>query len=229
MENRDLKNKVYDTLKEKLLRCEYEPGSLLNEAQLSAELGVSRTPIREAVNRIEHEGFLKILPKKGIYVTDVTLSDVLQIFGARYEIEPVALGMAGPRLPREKLLEFRAKFTGEEPDLAAAFRLDTAMHLFLVEHCGNRFIIDMMRRLFDENTRVVISSKQNQVKIHDARKEHLEILNRLLAGQFEEAQEAMRHHIECCKRAALDYFYSFGSTLPPQTTYQNHLTNTGGG
>ena len=75
---------------------EYPPGSLLNEAQLSIELGVSRTPIREALNRIEHEGFIKILPKKGILVTEVSLNDVLHIFGARLEIEPIALRMAGP-------------------------------------------------------------------------------------------------------------------------------------
>ena len=153
MSRKDLKHQVYTTLREKIINCEYPPGSLLNEAQLSIELGVSRTPIREALNRIEHEGFIKILPKKGILVTEVSLNDVLHIFGARLEIEPIALRMAGPYLAEEKLLEFKSKFMGDESDISTAFRLDTAMHLFIIDHCGNRFIIDMMHRLFDENTR----------------------------------------------------------------------------
>ena len=62
-------------------------------------------------------------------------------------------------------MEFKSKFMGDESDISTAFRLDTAMHLFIIDHCGNRFIIDMMHRLFDENTRVIISSSQNKVKI----------------------------------------------------------------
>lgn len=224
-EKQDLKNRVYEILREKLINCEYAPGTMLNEAQLSVELGVSRTPIREALNRIEHEGFVSILPKKGIYVTNVGLNDVLHIFGARLEIEPIALRMAGPLLPEQQLLEFKAQFMGEEPDIRGAFRVDTAMHLFLIEYCGNRYIIDMMRKVFDENTRVIISSKQNEIKIHDARKEHVEILDLLLDKDYDRAQKAMRTHIECCKKAALDFFYNFSAfpTQTPQTTYQTHL------
>ena len=211
MPNHDLKTRAYDVIRGKLINCEYEPGSMLNEAQISEDLGVSRTPIREALNRIAHEGFIRILPKKGILVTDVTLNDVLQIFQTRLEIEPVTLRMAGPSLPKEELLAFRERFMGAEPDLAQGFKLDTAMHLFIIEHCGNRFLIDMMHRLFDENTRVVISTKQNEAKIHDARKEHLEILNLLLDEEYDKAKDAMSTHVQSCRKAALDFFYNLPS------------------
>ena len=227
---KDLRDSVYETIKEKLINCEYPPGSMLNENMLSSALGVSRTPVREALTRIEHEGFVKIIPKKGIYVTEVSLNDVLHIFDCRIEIEPVALKMAAPRLSAEHLLDFRARFKGEEPDVRVAFRLDTAMHLFIIEHCGNRFIIDMMRQLFNENTRVIISSKQNEVKIHDARREHVEILDLLLDNKINEAQNAMRAHIECCKKAALDFFYNFQTHYETEQgmTYQSHLLKTFG-
>lgn len=208
MTNRDLKNLAYDILREKLINCEYRPGTMLNEAQLSSELGFSRTPIRQALTRIEQEGFIRILPKKGIYVTDVSLNDVRQIFQVRLEIEPVALRMACPSLPCEELESYRNRFLGKEPDVRADFRLDTAMHLFIIEHCGNRFIVDMMRKVFDENTRVIISSRQNEVKIHDACKEHLEVLDLLIERDIDKAEEAMRSHIENCKKAALDFFYN---------------------
>ncbi len=222
--NRDLKNHVYGILKERLINCIYPPGTMLNEAQLALELGFSRTPIREAISRLEVEGFVKIMPKKGIYVTDILLSDVMQIFQARSEIESIALRMAGPHLPEKELLLFREKLAEKTIDVQNGFRLDTAMHLFIIEHCGNRFIIDMMHKVFDENTRIIISSKQNQIQIHDARREHLDIIDTLLKKDYETAAQLMCVHIENCRRAALDYFYSLQSyTAAPPKTYQNCL------
>ena len=222
--NKDLKNHTDCILKERLVNCIYPPGTLLNEAQLAADLGASRTPVREAISRLEMEGFVKIMPKKGIYVTDISLNDVLQIFQTRIEIEPIAVRLAAPHLPREELLAFCGKFKGEAPDIQNGFRLDTAMHLFIIEHCGNRYIIDMMHRIFDENTRVIISSKQNQVQIHDARLEHLDILNSLLDKDTERAIALMQSHIENCRKAALDYFCSIQTYMDsPSLTYKNQL------
>jgi len=84
----DLKNYAYNIMKEHLINCTYAPGSILNEAHLTAGLKLSRTPVREAVSRLESEGFVKVIPKKGIYVTDILLSDVLQIYQIRMEFEP---------------------------------------------------------------------------------------------------------------------------------------------
>jgi len=203
-------------LRKKLINCEYKPGSMLNEAQLVAELGFSRTPIRQALNSIEQEGFIRILPKKGIYVTEVSLNDVRQIFQVRAEIEPIALRLAAPYIPKEDLQRFKKQFLGEEPEVAADYRLDTAMHLFIIEHCGNHYIIDMMQRVFDENTRIIISSGQNVIKIHDACQEHIGVLDLLMADRIDDAQNAMRDHVENCKRAALDFFYNMQPcpTLP---------------
>ncbi len=208
MPNEGLKDKAYTIIREKLINCEYEPGTILNEMTLAEELGFSRTPIREALNRIEQERFIKIMPKKGILVVECTLSDVIQIFQTRLEIEPVALRMAGPFLPKEKLLEFREMYLCEQADEENGFRIDTAMHMFIIEHCGNRFIIDMMRKVFDENTRVIISSRQYKTKIHEANEEHIEILNSLIYENYEKAADLMREHIKACRESALDFFCS---------------------
>ena len=68
--NKDFKNHVYTILKERLIDCIYPPDSMLNEAQLASDLNLSRTPVREAISRLEMDGFIKIIPKKGIYVTN---------------------------------------------------------------------------------------------------------------------------------------------------------------
>lgn len=206
--NRDLKNHAYNILKDKLVNCIYSPGIILNEAQLAAELNLSRTPVREAISRLEMEGFVKILPKKGIYVTDISLADIMQIFQTRIEIEPLALKLAAPYLSKDELQIFCDKFSQPITDITNSFRLDTAMHLFIIEHCGNKYIIEMMRRVFEENTRIIISSKQNQIQIHDAKQEHLQILNQLLEGDFKNAEISMRTHIETCRLAAMNFFYN---------------------
>lgn len=219
-----LKEQTYQILKDRLIDCEYEPGSMLNEAQLAAEFGLSRTPIREAITRLEMEGFVRTLPKKGIYVTNLTFQDVIQVFQTRLEIEPIALRLAAHRLPKEELLVFARKFEEPVVDIQNSFRLDTAMHLFIIENCGNRYIINMMRRVFEDNTRIIISSKQNQTQIHDAKQEHLDILHLLYQDRYEEAEGKMRLHIESCRRAAMDYFCNSALSTPQQgNLYQREL------
>lgn len=224
--NRNFKNQAYAIIKERLINCIYEPGSFLNEAQLAADLGCSRTPVREAISRLEYDNLVKVIPKKGIYVSNISLTDVQQIFQTRLEIEPVTLRMAADNLPEDDLQEFHDKFSSEMTDIQNGFRLDTAMHLFIIEHCGNTYLIEMMQKLFEDNTRVIISSKQNRVQIHDARLEHLEILDSLIAHDTDKAVKLMRTHIENCRRAALDYFYNIGSyTASPALTYKAALQN----
>ncbi|MGH0053277.1 MAG: GntR family transcriptional regulator, partial [Sphaerochaetaceae bacterium] len=86
-----LKYEFYRQIKEKIISCEYMPGTILTEGLLSEEYKNSRTPIREAIGLLESEGFVKVLPKKGIFVSDILLSDVFQIFQVRVEIEPLCL------------------------------------------------------------------------------------------------------------------------------------------
>ena len=90
-----LKRKIYLDLKQRLIQCVYPPGSELNELLLTAEYGVSRTPIREAVSQLELEGYLKVLPKKGIYIPDVSIDKVLQIFQTRLEVQEIPGAGAG--------------------------------------------------------------------------------------------------------------------------------------
>ena len=91
---------------------------------------------------------------------------MLQIFQTRIEIEPIAVRLAAPHLPREELLAPSAASSKERPLI---YRTDSdwtpPCTCSSSEHCGNRYIIDMMHRIFDENTRVIISSKQNQVQM----------------------------------------------------------------
>lgn len=208
MANADLKNQVYRELKDRLITCKYMPGTVINESQLAAELSLSRTPIREALYRLEQDGLVQIMPKKGILVTDITIQDVLFVFQARVEVEPLALQMSAPFLARQDLEDLLEIFREDEPDLEKAFWQDMEMHAYLVDHCGNPFIIDMMQKVFARSCRISIASNQTSQKIGNARMEHAEILRLLLAGSYGDAAAKMRQHLENCKNYSLNFFNS---------------------
>ena len=149
-----------------------------------------------------------VLYAASFLVTDILLSDIVQIFQARMEIEPIALKLAGPRIPREELLKWKGWFLSEGVSVEKGYEIDMAMHLGIIGYCGNAYIIDMMKKVFDKNTRVIVSSTENREHMKEALKEHLEILDCLLEQDFEKAAVMMRTHVAGCRNAALDFFYS---------------------
>ena len=175
--------------------------------------------MREAVSRLESEGFVKVIPKKGIYVTDILLSDVLQIYQIRMEFEPTILRLAASRLPKEEIQYFCQRFEHGEPDetIMDRIQLDTAMHLFIIEHCGNRYMVDVMHRVYDISSRIVYFVHQNHATVHVEAVENLEILKLLLEDNVDTATEKMKVHIEHCRMAALNYFYTIPQAAPAQT------------
>ena len=99
-----LKDTVYDQIKTKIIECEYPPDSILTEARLMEDTGVSRTPIREAINRLAHENLVMVIPKKGILVKGITIRDIIQVFETREIIEPELMREYGDRLNKVCLL-----------------------------------------------------------------------------------------------------------------------------
>ena len=96
-----LKLQAYQYLKTKILNCEYRPNEFLNEQKLCAEMGnISRTPMRDALGRLEQEGLITILPKKGLMVSGITEEDVHSMFEMRLLVEPYALRTYGNAIPR---------------------------------------------------------------------------------------------------------------------------------
>jgi len=199
---------VYKKILDKLISCEYAPGSQINELQLAEEYNVSRTPVREAVNRLESQGYLKVLPKKGIYVKDITIQDVLQVFKVRIEMEPIALRMSAPYLDISALIDLRQKYIDSREmnmDYLTHYYIDMEMHHYFVDLCGNRYIIEMMNRVLNDNLRITIESKQDHTLVHDANQEHIDILDCLIRQEpIENAMKLLEKHLRICCLVALE-------------------------
>ena len=168
-----LKLQAYHYLKSKILSCEYAPSQFLNEQKLCAEMGnISRTPMRDALGRLEQEGLIAILPKKGLMVSPITDEDVHSIYEVRLLVEPYALRVYGSLLPREELEKFVYLMENPEtiPDFYAA---DDAFHDLLISTLPNKY-----------------------------REEHLAILRPALEGDWNGAAAALTLHLELARDKA---------------------------
>ena len=142
----NLKTLAYNTIKQKIVTCEYAPGTFLNEEILTDELKISRTPIRDALSRLEQEGLIEIKPKKGITVTALSIKDVNMIFEIRKLYEPYILKNYGSFLDEDKLNEFYHIFSHKDANSECFqnnnyfYDLDSSFHQMIVDACPNVYL-----------------------------------------------------------------------------------------
>ena len=203
----NLKNKAYQLIKERIMTCEYGPNSFLNEADLIQEIDASRTPIREALNKLEQEGLVQIIPKKGVMVTVLTLTEINQTFEARLLLEPFIISNYMDALDDQmlqKVEEETKRLLDAEPSPPDFCRLDDYFHRQISAACPNRYFKEMLAHIYDQNQRIRLFSGRDLWERHiQAHREHLELIRYLRNGQKEEAVAALTLHLIKSKEAAI--------------------------
>ncbi|MGW8377698.1 GntR family transcriptional regulator [Streptomyces sp. ODS28] len=192
--------RVYAHVKEGVLERRYEGGSLLTEGELAEAVGVSRTPVREALLRLEAEGLLRLYPKKGALVLPVSAQEITDVVETRLLVEEHAVRKCTPpsnalitRL-EELLDEQRAH--AEAGDLAALAGADRCFHAEIVKATGNEILTRLYDQLRDRQLRMgvaVMHALPDRVTKNIT--EHAEILAALRAGDAEAAADAVRGHV----------------------------------
>jgi len=197
---------AYTEIKQKIVNCEYLPDTFLNELSLMKELGVSRTPIREAMSRLEHENLVRIVPKKGVLVSGFSLGDVREVYQVRELLEPYIIRFWGSRVDRQALRTYRDNLNLPGDDLPdwKRFLLDNELHKLIYDCCQNKYFVQLLDKVYDQNQRIRILSGRLHRRLEDTRFEHLTILERLLADDSEGAAQAMSVHLANSKQAAFD-------------------------
>lgn len=199
-----LKQIVYEDLKRRIITCEILPGAQLTEESLCEQLKASRTPVRDAVSRLEQEQLLTIHPKKGIFVNTVSLANVSELFEARLQIEPYAVEHYANRISDEVFAESAAYFTVRHQRGVEQYMKDDAFHQMFVNASHNRYLIMFYSTVKDQVMRYrVLSAMESRLVRTD--QEHREVAEQCLRGNWRRAAEAMRYHIENSKIAILDY------------------------
>lgn len=215
-EKKSLKQQAYDEIKRKIVTCEYAPNTLLNEELLREELHVSRTPIRDALSRLEQKGLITILPKKGIMVSSLSINDINMVFEVRMMYEPYALLHYGSRIPYSVLThsyELLSDLDAMSEDWAF-FQADDAFHAAVVQAIGNRFLLQTYEWIQDQNLRFrVMTGQTSAPRLEDTSKEHTRILEACLKKDWSEAASAMKDHLINSKNATFDLLFQKKDTM----------------
>jgi len=200
------KQAAYEYIKEKILSCAYEPGVVMNEQTLCDEMGLSRTPVRDALSRLEQEGLINIMSKKGFIVTAVNLNDINRIYEVRLLLEPYALRRYGHRLDCKELERLKARMkeqSSTEDGVSGDYELDDTFHGLIMRAVDNRYLTDAYETIQNLNRRVrILSGSQVKNRLADSYSEHAAIIDACLASDWERAAQAMTKHLEIARVAA---------------------------
>lgn len=213
-----LKEQAYHYIKERILRCEYEPGTFLNEQQLcDAMHGISRTPVRDALGRLDQEGLVTILPKKGVMVAELRLSDINRIYEVRQLLEPYALRNYHAFLKESELLEFRRHFCNDaRPVLGTpeVHALDDRFHKMFIATIQNRYLVDTYANIQNQNRRVRMwTGDLAEHRVDETFIEHMAIVDACLVADWEKAAAAMSLHLENSRKLAFELLMENGKNL----------------
>jgi len=183
-----LRDQVHHAIVDRILRDELGPGARISDTALARELGVSRTPIREALLRLEREGFLEADVGRGFFVKPLSLREVREAYPVLWTLEVLALrGAARPsEVRRAELDRINVELEGEQ-DPERRIDLDSTWHRTLLETCGNEYLLGMIDTAKAVIRRYEYAYMQNAGYIPVSTRAHDQIAELMSAGRVEEA------------------------------------------
>ncbi|MDO5541211.1 MAG: GntR family transcriptional regulator [Eubacteriales bacterium] len=200
-------DRAYNIIKSRILSGEYEPNCKLNEIALSNELGVSRTPVREALSRLEYEMLVTIYPKYGTMVSSINLEVIDDVFQLRKLLEPFIILNYGGMIDRDRVimaLKSQLAIKNEQSAENFHYKADEDLHQIILDANQNKYITEMLMRVYDQNQRIrVLTGAKNRERLLDSCEEHLAILNYLLCRDYLEAAKKMEEHLAASWRATI--------------------------
>lgn len=200
-------DQAYDSLKAKILSLELLPGMKLNEADLADELGISRTPLREAIARLTQEGLVTAHSRRGAYVTRLNRDEVVEILEVREALECLAARKAARRASREDIDALRAKLQrdGYLRQNDGGRQLPTFdFHEQIVRLSRNGKLADLMDNIHNQLAILRHGSSFVAGRSVDASHEHADILDALESGDSDLAERRMRDHLTRAHQNMLD-------------------------
>ncbi len=214
MPTESLADTVYAEIRSRITRLEIAPGSSFTEAQLALQLGLSKTPVREALSRLRQEGFVHLAPGAGYRASDVTIKDTRELFALRVLLEGEAAALAAAQavgLSDLRALEELCTSTYSPDDTGSVDRFleaNTQFHLMVGRASGNvrlttilEVMLVQMERLF--RIGLLLSSRADEI-VH----EHRDLLQAILAGDAEAARKVAVAQVRASQRMVIDALVS---------------------
>jgi DNA-binding GntR family transcriptional regulator len=199
-DNLSLDRLAYEKIKEAILTFHFLPNQALVESELAAQLGISKTPVRDALMSLEKEGLVLRIPYKGTYVSGISKQDMADTFQIRIELEGLAVKLAAAHLEEEDFARMEELVHAhsaalKKKDISLVSKINSQFHTMIVQKCANPQLIDMLLHLDDHLKRYRLLSISQGFRSDKSVPEHTQILNALRNQNPEEAEQAMRMHL----------------------------------
>lgn len=196
-----LRDVVFNTLRHAILKGELEPGERLMEIALAQKLGVSRTPIREAIRKLELEGLVVMVPRKGAEVADITEKDLRDVLEVRTALEELSIELAMKNMTEKNFEELEAANetfakNSEGDDLIKIAESDVAFHEIIYMATGNNRLIQMINNLREQMYRYRLEYIKDKSSHERLVTEHNRIIAAMKGGDISEAKAAIKLHVE---------------------------------
>lgn len=205
-----LQTRAYAEIRRLIVSGEFPPGFFLSERQLAAQLGMSKTPVHVALERLEAEGFVVISAQQGIVVRGMTVDDIVDHYELREALESWVVRRLAGRLSPEQKHELEVNLRQQHEaleawDMAKLMHLDEQLHYRLCSYLNNREIMSTMERLRDKIHQVILRvTETDRARPASSTSEHQAILEALFEGDGEKAARLMTEHLEAGKRRILN-------------------------
>lgn len=203
-----LREVVCETLRDAIRKGVLKPGERLMEIQLADELGVSRTPVREAIRKLELEGYVIMMPRRGTYVANLSIRDVNEVFEIRTSLDSLASGLAAERITDDELERMQRLLVHigeyiEANDMEKIVAADTEFHDILYQASRNTRLVGIIVNLREQMTRFRTMSMAFPGRLQETLAEHRRIVEAIAQGDVKEAQQAAEYHMEKSEQTLL--------------------------
>lgn len=205
---RPLRDVVSDVLRQAIKDGVLKPGERLMEIRLAEELGVSRTPIREAVRKLEQEGFVVMVPRRGTYVADISLKDIAQVFEIRSALEELAAGLAAERITPDELeslerilVEINEYIANDDFDKIVD--ADVRFHDILYQASRNQRLVDILHNLREQMLRFRSISMHYPGRLAATWEEHRQMVENIANHNGAMARKVAKKHMENSEKTLL--------------------------
>jgi DNA-binding GntR family transcriptional regulator len=193
-----LSSRAYAEIRRKIIRLELAPGAVVREERLQDELGIGRTPIREALQRLARDQFVTVMPRRGMFVASIDVSELSLLFETRAVMEPYAARLACTRGSARDWDEMERVIAGaaDAPGDAALLDVDRRCHEIIWDAAGNRFLTDTLDVLYAQSDRVWHMYLSDVADTRHAVDEHADILDVLRSGDPDASAAAVEAHVK---------------------------------
>ena len=220
------KNKAYEMIKAAIFDFKILPNQALEEKSLTEWLNISRTPLREALSALEKEGFVRIIPHKGTFVSEITIDEVNEVLDVREVLSSASVRLATPLIPAEEIDRMYKMveqcLNTEAYDALEFIRIDNEFHQLFDDYCGNSILTKFIKSIGENIKRMRIRSTLISERTVESTMEHLAILRAVKDRDATLAELLMRQHIQNAKANTMKTIL-----LPPGINLKTNITGSG--